>query len=59
VFQSDANELYHTYKCVSIERKREWQILQCVAVCCSVLQCVAVCCSVSRSGANELHHTYE
>jgi len=22
------------------------QVLQCVAVCCSVLQCVAVCCSV-------------
>jgi len=24
----------------------EFQVLQCVAVCCSVLQCVAVCCSV-------------
>ena len=25
---------------------RHWNVLQCVAVCCSVLQCVAVCCSV-------------
>ena len=24
----------------------DWDVLQCVAVCCSVLQCVAVCCSV-------------
>ena len=29
-------------------------VLQCVAVCCSVLQCVAVCCSVLQCAADQL-----
>jgi len=34
--------------CITYEMR---DVLQCVAVCCSVLQCVAVCCSVLRSCA--------
>ena len=36
-------------KCIQCVRRVEYKqytLLQCVAVCCSVLQCVAVCCSV-------------
>ena len=30
---------------------RTKEVLQCVAVCCSVMQCVAVCCSVLQYDA--------
>jgi len=33
-------------------------VLQCVAVCCSVLQCVAVCCSVLQCVALCLYERY-
>jgi len=39
----------HAYICVSVDVKRSctvFNVLQYVAVCCSLLRCVAVCCSV-------------
>ena len=45
---------HEAHTCVCVKRKFvkddlvlfKRDVLQCVAVCCSVLQCVAVCCSV-------------
>jgi len=36
---------------LDMTRDSKRQVLQCVAVCCSVLQCVAVCCSVLQCDA--------
>jgi len=38
---SDTNRRCNVLQCVAV-----YCSVQCVAVCCSVLQCVAVCCSV-------------